>query len=343
VQYIIDMEMLALDKRITLRHGDGGQQTNQLIGDIFYKHFDNEILRGYQDSAILQMETGRFAYTTDSFVVKPIFFPGGDIGKLAVCGTVNDLAAAGAFPLYLSAGFVIEEGFEIEKLDRIARSMGDVCKKAGAKIVAGDTKVVENGLMDGVYINTSGIGRVHKFFNPRSITSGDEVIITGTIGEHGTTILLERNDLRLQGDFKSDCNPLSEIISELGDSMKHVKLMRDPTRGGIANALCEISESHNIGILIEEEKIPIRSAVKSIHELLGTDPLYFASEGRMILVVEKGYGLKILHIMNTLENCHSTQIIGKFDESYSKVCLRTSLGGERILTMLENQMISRIC
>lgn len=341
--HITDMEVLALDKRITLRHGDGGLQTNKLIRDIFYKHFNNEILMGYQDSAIFQMKTGRLAFTTDSFVVKPIFFPGGDIGKLAVCGTVNDLAAAGAVPLYLSAGFVIEEGFETKKLDMIAQSMSEICKKVGAKIVTGDTKVVEKGLMYGVYINTSGIGRVHKFFNPRRITSGDEIILTGTIAEHGTTILLERNDLSLQGDFKSDCSPLSEIISELGDSMKHVKLMRDPTRGGLANALCEISGSHNIGTLIEEEKLQIRSAVKSVHEILGTDPLYFASEGRMILVVEKGFGTKILNIINTLDNCHNSQIIGKFDKSYSKVCLRTSLGGERILTLLENQMISRIC
>ncbi len=343
MQRITDMEVIALDKRITLRHGDGGLQTNKLIRDVFYKHFDNEILTGYQDSAIFQMEAGRIAYTTDSFVVKPIFFSGGDIGKLAVCGTVNDLAAAGALPIYLSAAFVIEEGFEIEKLDMIAGSMSDVCKKVGAEIVAGDTKVVEKGLIDGVYINTSGIGRVHKFFNPRHITSGDEIIHTGTIGEHGTAILLERNDLRLQGDFKSDCNPLSEIISELGDSMKYVKLMRDPTRGGIANALCEISESHNIGALIEEERLQIRPAVKSVHELLGTDPLYFASEGRMILVVEKGFGTEIINIINTLDDCRNAQIIGRFDRSYGKVCLRTPFGGERILTMLENQMISRIC
>ena len=340
---IIDMEVIVLDKRITLRHGDGGAQTNKLIRDIFYKHFDNEILTGYQDSAIFQMEEGRFAYTTDSFVVKPIFFPGGDIGKLAVCGTVNDLAAAGAVPIYLSAGFIIGEGFEIEKLETIAESMGDVCKTLGLKIVAGDTKVVEMGLVDGVYINTSGIGSVHKFFHPRNITSGDEIILTGTIGEHGTTILLERYDLGIQGDFKSDCNPLSEIISKLGDNMVYVKLMRDPTRGGIANSLCEISEGHNIGALIEEEKLQIRSVVKSVHELLGTDPLYFASEGRMILVVEKGFGTKILNIINTLDVCTNSRIIGKFDASYSKVCLRTILGGERILTLLENQMIPRMC
>ncbi|MEA4973981.1 MAG: hydrogenase expression/formation protein HypE [Candidatus Metalachnospira sp.] len=332
-----------MNQLITLRHGDGGLQTNKLINDIFYRHFDNEILTGYQDSAIFHVEKGRLAFTTDSFVVKPIFFPGGDIGKLAVCGTVNDLAAAGAIPLYLSTGFVIEEGFEIEKLDQIAASMSSICKKVGAKIVAGDTKVVEKGQVDGVYINTAGIGKVHKLFNPRQITSGDEIIITGTIGEHGTTILLNRYDLGLKGDFISDCNPLSEIISVLGDNIKYVKLMRDPTRGGFANALCEISEDHHIGVKIEEEKIQIRSAVKTVHELLGTDPLYFASEGRMILVVEKGFGTKILNIINTLDDCHNSQIVGKFDGSYSKVCLVTCIGGERILTMLENQMISRIC
>ncbi len=335
--------MIELNQTITLRHGDGGLQTNKLIRDVFYKHFDNDVLAGYQDAAIFRMETARLAFTTDSFVVKPIFFPGGNIGKLAVCGTVNDLAAAGAVPLYLSVGFVIEEGFEIEKLDRIAKDMSDVCKKIGAKIVTGDTKVVEKGLVDGVYINTSGIGEVHKYFNPRKITSGDEIILTGTIAEHGTTILLERYDLGLKGDFTSDCNPLSEMIPRLSEHLKHIKLMRDPTRGGVANALCEISEEHNIGMLIEEEKIQIRSAVKVVHELLGTDPLYFASEGRMILVVEKGFAKEIINKLNTLDVCHNSQIIGEFNNSYSKVCLKTSMGGERILTMLENEMISRIC
>lgn len=332
-----------MNKRITLRHGDGGLYTNRLIHDIFYKHFDNEILAGYQDAAIFTMESGRLAFTTDNFVVKPIFFSGGDIGKLAVSGTINDLTAAGAIPLYLSAGFVIEEGFDIEKLDIIAASMSNVCKTVGVKIVAGDTKVVEKGLIDGVYINTSGIGRVHQCFHPRQITSGDEIILTGSIAEHGTAILLERYDLGLQGDFTSDCRPLSEIITVLGDSMKHVKLMRDPTRGGVATALCEISESHQIGAVIKEDKLQIRSAVTAVHELLGTDPLYFASEGRMILVVEEGHGIKIVNMLKGLKGCCNLDIIGTFDSTYNKVCLRTSLGGERILSMLENQMISRIC
>lgn len=332
-----------MEQKIILQHGDGGLLTNRLIRDVFYKHFENEILSGYQDSAIFTMTSERLAFTTDSFVVKPIFFPGGDIGKLAACGTINDLTAAGAVPLFLSVGFIIEEGFEIEKLDALAASMSKVCQLVGAKIVAGDTKVVEKGLVDGVYINTSGIGSVHEYFYPRQIVSGDEIILTGTIAEHGTTILLERYALGLQGDFSSDCNPLSEIISALGENIKHVKLMRDPTRGGVATALCEISESHHIGAVIEEYKLQIRSSVKAVHALLGTDPLYFASEGRMILVVEKGYGKEIVNKINKLVYCCNSDIIGTFNHTYNKVCLRTSLGGERIISMLENQMISRIC
>lgn len=332
-----------MNEKITLRHGDGGLHTSRLIHDIFYRHFDNEILTGYQDAAIFALEAGRLAFTTDSFVVKPIFFPGGDIGKLAVSGTINDLTAAGAVPLYLSVGFVIEEGFEIEKLNQIAASMSQACKITGVKIVTGDTKVVEKGLVDGVYINTSGIGRVHECLNPRQITSGDEIILTGMIAEHGTAILLERYDLGLQSDIKSDCQPLSEIIPALGDHIRHVKLMRDPTRGGLATALCEVSESHHIGALIEEEKLKIRPAVSAVHELLGTDPLYFASEGRMILVIEKGYGMEIVNLLKCLESCRDAELIGIFDKEYSKICLRTALGGERILGLLENQMISRIC
>ncbi len=332
-----------MKQSITLQHGDGGFHTGKLIRDVFYRHFENEILTGYRDAAIFATEKGRLAFTTDSFVVKPLFFPGGDIGKLAVCGTVNDLAAAGAVPLYLSAGFVIEEGFELEKLDRISASMSGVSRKAGAKIVAGDTKVVEKGLADGVVINTSGIGRVHTCFQPGRITSGDEIILTGTIAEHGTVILLERHPLGLRGEFASDCCQLSGIINALGEHLKHIRLMRDPTRGGLATALCEISEEHSIGAVVEEEKVRIRPAVRAAHELLGTDPLYFASEGRMILVVEKGFGAEILRILKDLEACTGSDLIGVFDDAYGNVCLRTSLGGERILSMLDNQMISRIC
>lgn len=332
-----------MSEKITLRHGDGGVYTNKLIHDVFYKNFDNNILKGYQDSAIFKIDAGAFAYTTDSFVVKPIFFPGGDIGKLAVCGTVNDLAAAGATPLYLSAGFVIEEGFEIEKLDKIANSMSKTCRQAGAKIVTGDTKVVEKGMVDGVYINTSGIGRINENFNPRPICFGDEIVLTGTIAEHGTAIMVSRNNLAVTGDFISDCCPLSSIVLALGEKMKYVKLMRDPTRGGFATALCEISESFKIGAVVEEEKIKIRSDVKAVHEILGTDPMYFASEGRMILVVEKGFGGEVVNCLKNLECAEASQVVGAFDNEIKFVCLSNPFGGKRILGMLENQMISRIC
>lgn len=332
-----------MNDRISLQHGDGGLQTNRLIQDIFYKHFDNEVLTGYQDAAIFTIEPGRLAFTTDTFVVDPIFFHGGDIGKLSVCGTVNDLTAAGAIPLYLSAGFVIEEGFEILKLDEISASISYICKKVGARIATGDTKVVEKGSVNGVHINTSGIGMVHPCFSPRKITSGDEIILTGTIAEHGTEILIQRYGLDVQGDFISDCYPLSEIIPTLGEQIKYVKMMRDPTRGGIATSLCEISENQKIGTIINEDSLPIRPCVKAIHDLLGTDPLYFASEGRMILIVEKGHGKEILNKLKNLESCSDSSIIGIFDEAFNKVCLCTTLGGKRILSMLENHMIPRIC
>lgn len=332
-----------MGQKITLRHGDGGRHTSRLINDIFYKHFHNDILNGYQDAAIFNIGNDRYAFTTDSFVVNPLFFKGGDIGKLAVCGTVNDLAAAGAVPLYLSAGFIIEEGFEINQLEAIAQSMAGICKDIGMNIVAGDTKVLEKGLVDGVYINTSGIGKVHVNFMPGKIMDGDEIILTGTIAEHGTAILIDRFKLDLEGDFKSDCRPLTEIINALDSDLSYVKLMRDPTRGGIATALCEISESHSIGAVIEEEEIPISSSVEAVHELLGTDPMYFASEGRMLIIAEKGYGNHILNILKGTESCKNSRIIGSINKSYSKVCLRTDIGGERIISMLENQMISRIC
>lgn len=333
-----------MNRKIMLHHGDGGKYTNKIINQIFYKYFNNSILLDGQDSATFFIQKGRVAYTTDSFVVKPTFFKGGDIGKLAVCGTVNDLATSGAIPLYLSAGFIIEEGFDIQILETIARSMGEMCKEVGTRIVTGDTKVVEKGAVDGVYINTSGIGIVNEFYHTRAISAGDEIILTGTIAEHGTVILVERYNLELEGDLQSDCSPLTNIITELKDDLKYIKLMRDPTRGGLATALCEIACSQKIGVCIDEEKIPISMCVQAVHNILGTDSLYFASEGRMILVVEKGYGDRVLNNLHMNENYKNARIIGTFEENYlNMVKMTTSIGGERILTMLENHMIPRIC
>ncbi|HBQ64214.1 MAG TPA: hydrogenase expression/formation protein HypE [Clostridiales bacterium] len=327
--------------RIQLSHGDGGKKTSALIKEVFYKHFGNELLEKSRDAAIFALGDRKVAFTTDSFVVQPIFFSGGDIGKLAVCGTVNDLAAAGAEPLYLSTSFIIEEGFEIGQLEKIARSMGDICRQVGVSIVAGDTKVVEKGFADGLYINTSGIGVVMESYIPRDLLDGDEIIITGTIAEHGTTILALRHGFQNE-HICSDCKPLKKIIEHLGEALCHVKCMTDPTRGGLATVLCEIAEFHNMGMIIEEEKLPIHPHVQTLHQILGTNPMFFASEGRLVLFVEKGQGTKICRLICEIEK--DAAIIGTVISDDRKfVRLRTPIGGQRILTILQNEMIPRIC
>ncbi len=327
---------------IQMRHGDGGRQTGLLIRDLFYRHFENDLLINSRDAAVFPAGGGQLAYTTDSFVVKPLFFNGGNIGRLAVCGTVNDLAAAGAQPLYLSAGFIIEDGFDIARLEQIVRSMGEACRQSGAKIVTGDTKVVEMGSADGIYINTSGIGMVMEPYAPRPLAAGDQILLTGTIAEHGTAILVERHDLSAQAEFYSDCMPLSAVIMHLGEELRHIKCMTDPTRGGIATTLCEIAEREEADILLEEDSIPIRAPVRALHRMLGTDPLYFASEGRMILFVQAGYAQ---HICDKLrENASDAYVIGSVcGRGEGIVRLKTHIGGQRMLTMLQNQMIPRIC
>lgn len=327
--------------RVQLSHGDGGKKTAALIMEVFCKNFGNELHEKSRDAAVFAVEKGSLAFTTDSFVVRPLFFPGGDIGKLAVCGTVNDLAAAGAKPLYLSAAFVIEEGFGIEQLERIAQSMGGACRQVGASIVTGDTKVVEKGCADGLYINTSGIGIVMESYAPRSLSDGDEIIITGTIAEHGTTILAVRHGFQSE-HITSDCMPLQPITDRLGQSLCHVKCMTDPTRGGLATVLCETAEHHNVGMLIEESKVPIRPHVLALHQILGTDPLFFASEGRLVLFIEKGYGAHICRLIREVDE--DAAIIGTVCADGRKIVrLKTPIGGQRILSVLQNEMIPRIC
>lgn len=228
-------------KNIELIHGDGGKYTGELIEKIFYKSFNNDILLEDMDSALISLDKGKIAFTTDSFVVNPIFFRGGDIGKLAVCGTVNDLTVCGAYPMYLSAGFIIEEGFPVKKLQRIVESMGNTCRQANVKIVTGDTKVVPKGKVDGVFINTAGIGIV-KGYTPKKIQSGDSIIITGSIAEHGTAIVVDRYNLKVKGNIESDCAPLNYILDCLEKYKESIKLMKDPTRGGIGEILNEISK-----------------------------------------------------------------------------------------------------
>lgn len=333
-----------MDEKIRLSHGDGGADTQRLIRNLFYQYFNNPLSNSMQDSFVFEARQNKLAYTTDSFVVKPLFFRGGNIGKLAVCGTINDLAAAGAIPLFLSAGFIIEEGFSIEKLHPIAKSMSDVCKHTDAKIVTGDTKVVERGSADGLFINTSGIGMVSEFYTPRQAEPGDEIIITGGIAEHGTSVILDRYELGIETELESDCAPMCFLINGLGENLKHVKLMKDPTRGGIATALNEIAAEQVLDIELNEQSIPAKSEVQAISDILGIDPLYLACEGRMLIVAEKGFGEKVLSNLKALDSCSEAQIIGRFASGHhGMVYMKTFIGGKRIIPMLEDQMLPRIC
>jgi len=333
-----------MDEKIRLSHGDGGADTQRLIRNVFYQYFNDPLSNSMPDSFVFETRQNQLAYTTDSFVVKPLFFRGGNIGKLAICGTINDLATAGATPLFLSAGFIIEEGFSIEKLHLIAKSMSDICKQTGAKIVTGDTKVVERGSADGLFINTSGIGRVSEFYKPNQVEPGDEIIVTGGIGEHGTSILLDRYELGIETNLESDCAPMCFLINGLGENLKHVKLMKDPTRGGIATSLNEIAVEQMLDLELNERTIPVKSEVQAIGDMLGIDPLYLACEGRMLIVVEKGCGEKVLHHIKALDCCSEAQIIGQFTSGHHGMAyMKTLIGGRRIIPTLEGQMLPRIC
>jgi hydrogenase expression/formation protein HypE len=329
---------------IKLAHGDGGKYTQLLIQQLFYKYFNNKLLLQAGDSTVLPAMEGTLAFTTDSFVVKPLFFSGGDIGKLAVCGTINDLVVAGAKPLYLSAGFIIEEGFSMQLLERVVKSMGEVCIKAGVNIVTGDTKVVEKSAVDGIFINTSGIGQIINGYAIKPIEVGDRIIVTGGIGEHGTTIALERYDIKVQGEFKSDCDTLHPFIEELKEHFRSIKIMRDPTRGGLATVLHEFSTLCGLGIHLIEEHIPISEGVRVVNQLLGLDPLYMACEGRMVLVVKESEVEKILDIIQSMDQGKEARIIGKFvKEPEDTIFIENYFGGKRILAQLDGNMLPRIC
>lgn len=333
-----------MGEKVTLSHGDGGADTQRLIRNVFYQYFNDSILSSMPDSFVFEARQNKLAFTTDSFVVKPLFFRGGNIGKLAVCGTINDLVTAGAIPLFLSAGFIIEEGFSIEKLHFIAKAMRDVCKQTGVKIVTGDTKVVERGSADGVFINTSGIGRVSEFYTPRQAEQGDEIIISGGIAEHGTSILLDRYELGIETELESDCASMCFLINGLGENLKHVKLMKDPTRGGIATSLNEIAIEQGLDVELNERSIPAKNEVHGISNILGIDPLYLACEGRMLIVVEKGWGEKVLSHIKAFDNCSEAKIIGRFTSGHhGMVYMKTLIGGKRIIPTLEGRMLPRIC
>ncbi|MCF8373317.1 MAG: hydrogenase expression/formation protein HypE [Bacteroidales bacterium] len=333
--------------KIILNHGGGGLLTKELISNLFYTYFKNDILLEQGDSAILNTEAGHLAFTTDSYVVDPIFFPGGNIGKLAVCGTVNDLSVSGAKPLYLSAGFIIEEGLSMNDLEEIVRSMAEEAKKAGVQIVCGDTKVVNRGKCDKVFINTSGIGiledRHKEIGSGRKIQVGDKIIINGFVGDHGIAVLGARKSLNFQTEIKSDCASLSHIIQEVLAEVD-VHFMRDATRGGLATVLNEIAEHRNFGIEINEDEIPVREETQGVCELLGFDPLYLANEGKVVMVVPADKVEVCLSILQNNELAKDSRTIGEIVESYpGKVILKTSIGGRRFVELNTGEQLPRIC
>lgn len=333
-------------EKITIGHGSGGKLTHDLVKNIFFKYLSNDILERADDSAVVDLKKRKIAITTDSFVVKPIFFPGGDIGKLSVCGTVNDLAVNGANPEYLTCAFIIEEGFLISDLERIVRSMAETASVAGVKIVSGDTKVVGKGEADGIFINTSGIGSLilEKELSVSNIKPGDKVIISGTLGDHGLAILSQRKELDFESDVFSDCAPLNSMIKELLEKNSEVKFMRDPTRGGLATTLNEIAMEGSFGILLDEENIPVLDGVKSACELLGMDPLYMANEGKAVIITSSSSAERTIAVLRANEYGKDAEIIGEItEENKNKVCLRTNYGVTRIVDMLTAEQLPRIC
>lgn len=328
-----------------LGHGSGGRLTHDFINQAMLRKLDNPILRELGDSAVIDYRE-RIAFTTDSFVVSPLFFPGGDIGKLSVAGTVNDLVMAGAIPEYISLALIIEEGLEQEALERIIDSITLEAKTAGVKVITGDTKVVERLAADKLFINTSGIGRLvcPGKLSLKNISAGDKIIITGRIGEHGLSVLAKRKELSLNLNIKSDCASLNRLIIPLFKRTKAIKFMRDPTRGGVATTLNEIAEGSSLGIVIEERKIPISSKVRVASELLGIDPLYVANEGKALLVAGPKEAGKIVSLLRKHPLGRNAEIIGTVGNAPSKlVVLRTALNTERVLDMLTSDPLPRIC
>lgn len=331
---------------ITLAHGSGGKLTHDLISSVFKKHLSNNILGQGDDSAILELPAGRTAFTTDSFVITPIFFRGGDIGKLAVCGTVNDLAASGARPLYLSCGFIIEEGLTLSELERVVESMADTARKCGVKIVTGDTKVVQRGAVDKLFINTSGIGAIHEgvYVSGSYAKPGDKIIVTGAIGDHGCAVLLDRESLHMSTEIVSDCAPLNKVVEDVLSITRDIHVLRDPTRGGVATTLNEIAAQSGVGIMLNESSIPVREEVRGVCELLGMDPLYMANEGKMLIIAPGNYSEDILNVLREHEESAGACVIGEVVEKPEKrVFIKTVTGGSRVVDMLVGDQLPRIC
>ena len=336
------------EERILLHHGSGGVQMQKLIQELFLRSFSNPVLGSLTDSAILDLPTRLLAFTTDSYVVDPIFFPGGDIGKLAVCGTVNDLAVSGARPVYLSASFIIEEGFLLRDLKAIVHSMASEAKKAGVLIVTGDTKVVNKGKCDKIFITTTGIGLLEKRYRNisfgRGICPGDKILVNGTLGDHGMAILNARESFQFSSRLVSDCASLNRFVQDILDFSGGIRFMRDATRGGLATVLCELAGKTGHGILVRESDVPLRPEVRGMSELLGMDPFYLANEGKVVMVVSGREAGRILGKMKETRAGRNSAVIGEVVKSHpGKVVLDTISGGKRFLEMLSGDQLPRIC
>jgi hydrogenase expression/formation protein HypE len=334
------------EERITMSHGAGGKATQTLIEAIFLDAFRNPLLEPLEDSARLEVSGSRIAFTTDSYVVKPLFFPGGDIGDLAVNGTVNDLSMAGAVPLYLSSGFILEEGFPVADLTRIVASMRAAAQAAGVQIVTGDTKVVEKGKADGCYINTAGVGLIEHDLSlgVAGARPGDAIIVSGPIGDHGITIMLARGELDIEADVTSDTAPLSGLVASLLSQATGVRALRDATRGGVATILNEIATAAGVGVLVSEDDIPVRAEVRGASELLGIDPMYVACEGRLVAVVDGAQADIALASLRGHPHGEHAAIIGQVTATPPGIVqLKTAFGGTRIVDLLVGDPLPRIC
>lgn len=334
-----------MNKTILLAHGSGGKLSHELLEKNLLPPFSNPLLDKLDDSAVFEF-SGRLAFTTDSYVVNPIFFPGGDIGKLAVCGTVNDLAMSGAKPLYLSVSLVIEEGLLIEKLERIIKSIKAATKKAEIIIITGDTKVVNRGNADKLFINTSGLGIIPPQLDISGANArvSDKIILSGNIGDHGMAVMSQREGLKFSTPIKSDCAPLNKLVSQMLKASSQIHCLRDPTRGGLATTLNELAKQSNVGITIEEEKVPVAEAVRAACELLGFDPLYIANEGKLVAIVDSAHAESVLAKMKQNRYGTNASIIGEVTSDHpGRVIMKTRLGASRIIDMLSGELLPRIC
>ncbi|MGD9118308.1 MAG: hydrogenase expression/formation protein HypE [Dehalococcoidia bacterium] len=331
--------------KILLAHGSGGKLAHDLVEKSFVRALANPLLDKLDDSAVFDI-SGRLAFTTDSYVVSPIFFPGGDIGKLAVCGTVNDLATSGAKPLYLSLSFIIEEGLAVDDLEKVVASVQKAVDESGVKIVTGDTKVVTRGSADKLFINTAGVGVIPEgvSISGSNAKPGDKVLLNGAIGDHGIAVVSQREGLSFATKLKSDCAPLGDLVADMLKASPKIHALRDPTRGGLATSLNELAQQSKVSIRIEEAKIPVREEVSAACEMLGFDPLYVANEGKMIAIVPPGDADSVLKAMSKNKYGKDAAIIGEVTAGNpGRVTMKTVLGSSRIVDMLTGDLLPRIC